>query len=110
MGGRSLLGKRSKQRGLFEADTMYGDFVGEETFYGWLASERGRLLRLAGRSILRKECLQPLGFLNRQVGIVHVLFLPSGPMGTRHSGGFRRPADTRFIRLSTRGILRGRSR
>ena len=40
-----MLGKRSKQRGLFEADTMYGDFVGEETFYGWLASERGRLFR-----------------------------------------------------------------
>lgn len=40
-----MLGKRSGQRGLFEADSMYGDFVGEDTFYGWLASERGRLFR-----------------------------------------------------------------
>jgi hypothetical protein len=30
---------------LFEADTLYGDFVGSETFYGWLASQRGELFR-----------------------------------------------------------------
>ena len=40
-----MLGTRSNQRGLFEADTMYADMVGEDTFYGWLASERGRLFR-----------------------------------------------------------------
>lgn len=40
-----MLGKRSKQRGLFEADTMYLEFVGRESFYGWLASERGMLFR-----------------------------------------------------------------
>lgn len=40
-----MLGKRSRQRGLFEADTMYRDFVGKDTFYGWLASERGCLFR-----------------------------------------------------------------
>jgi hypothetical protein len=40
-----MLGKRNAQRGLFEADTQYGDFVGRQTFYGWLASQRGELFR-----------------------------------------------------------------
>jgi transposase len=40
-----MLGKRSAQRGLFEADTQYGDFVGRQTFYGWLANQRGDLFR-----------------------------------------------------------------
>jgi hypothetical protein len=40
-----MLGQRGPQRGLFEADTLYGDFVGRETFYGWLASQRGELFR-----------------------------------------------------------------
>ena len=40
-----MLGKRSKQRGLFEADTMYLEFVGPDSFHGYLASERGRLFR-----------------------------------------------------------------
>src|SRR5918911_1626853 len=40
-----MLGKRSAQRGLFEADTLYGDFVGRRTFYGYLASERGELFQ-----------------------------------------------------------------
>ena len=40
-----MLGKRQAQRGLFEADTQYGDFVGRQTFYGWLASQRGELFR-----------------------------------------------------------------
>lgn len=40
-----MLGKRKAQRGLFEADTQYGDFVGRQTFYGWLASQRGDLFR-----------------------------------------------------------------
>jgi hypothetical protein len=38
-----MLGMRSPQRGLFEADTLYADFVGRETFYGWLAAQRGEL-------------------------------------------------------------------
>jgi transposase len=38
-----MLGKRGPQPGLFEADTLYGDFVGRETFYGFLASQRGEL-------------------------------------------------------------------
>jgi transposase len=38
-----MLGRRSPQRGLFEADTLYADFVGRETFYGWLAAQRGEL-------------------------------------------------------------------
>jgi hypothetical protein len=38
-----MLGKRSPQRGLFEADTLYRDFVGRGTFYGWLAEQRGEL-------------------------------------------------------------------
>jgi hypothetical protein len=40
-----MLGKRSVQRGLFEADTRYGEFVGQRTFYGYLASQRDELFR-----------------------------------------------------------------
>ena len=40
-----MLGKRGAQRGLFEADTTYLTFVGEHSFYGWLASQRGELFR-----------------------------------------------------------------
>jgi transposase len=40
-----MLGKRGAQRGLFEADTTYLTFVGEQSFYGWLASQRGELFR-----------------------------------------------------------------
>jgi len=38
-----MLGKRSKQKGLFEADNLYLDHVGEQSFYGFLASQRGQL-------------------------------------------------------------------
>src|SRR3982750_100649 len=38
-----MLGTRGPQRGLFEADTLYADFVGRDTFYGGLASQRGEL-------------------------------------------------------------------
>jgi transposase len=40
-----MLGQRGPQRGLFEADSVYGEFVGRETFYGFLASQRGQLFR-----------------------------------------------------------------
>ena len=40
-----MLGKRSPQRGLFEADTLLADFVGQRTFYGFLASQRDELFR-----------------------------------------------------------------
>ena len=40
-----MLGKRSDQRGLWEADRLYLDHVGQDTFYGLLASLRGRLFR-----------------------------------------------------------------
>ena len=40
-----MLGKRSDQRGLFEADHLYLDYVGRETFYGFLASQRGQMFR-----------------------------------------------------------------
>jgi len=40
-----MLGKRSHQRGLFEADSQYLDFVGRDSFYGFLASQRGKLFR-----------------------------------------------------------------
>ena len=40
-----MLGERSDQRGLWEADRLYLDHVGRETFYGLLASLRGRLFR-----------------------------------------------------------------
>jgi hypothetical protein len=38
-----MLGARGPQRGLFEADTLYTEFVGRDTFYGWLAGQRGEL-------------------------------------------------------------------
>ena len=40
-----MLGLRSEQRGLFEADHMYLDHVGRHSFYGFLASMRGQLFR-----------------------------------------------------------------
>ena len=38
-----MLGKRSEQKGLWEADRLYLDHVGKDTFYGLLASLRGQL-------------------------------------------------------------------
>ena len=38
-----MLGKRSEQKGLWEADRLYLDYVGNDTFYGLLASLRGQL-------------------------------------------------------------------
>lgn len=40
-----MLGERSDQRGLWEADQLYLDLVGKDTFYGLLASLRGQLFR-----------------------------------------------------------------
>jgi len=40
-----MLGVRSAQRGLLEADHLYLDYVGRGTFYGFLASMRGELFR-----------------------------------------------------------------
>src|SRR5215813_10788376 len=40
-----MLGQRSAQWGMFEADTLYGDFVGKRTFYGYLANQRHALFR-----------------------------------------------------------------
>lgn len=40
-----MLGECSAQRGLFEADNLYLGFVGEDTFYGFLARHRGELFR-----------------------------------------------------------------
>ena len=40
-----MLGERSDQRGLWEADRLYLDHVGRESFYCLLASLRGRLFR-----------------------------------------------------------------
>jgi transposase len=40
-----MLQERSPQRGLFEADQLYLGFVGEDSFYGFLARHRGVLFR-----------------------------------------------------------------
>ena len=40
-----MLGERSDQRGLWEADQLYLDLVGKDTFYGLLTSLRGQLFR-----------------------------------------------------------------
>jgi transposase len=39
-----MIGKR-QQRGLFEADHLYMEYVGRETIYGFLARQRGKLFR-----------------------------------------------------------------
>jgi len=38
-----MLGKRSKQLGLFESDQLYLEFVGTGSFYGYLASQRNQI-------------------------------------------------------------------
>ena len=38
-----MLGERSDQRGLWEADRLYLDYVGRDTFCGLLALLRGQL-------------------------------------------------------------------
>jgi transposase len=40
-----MLGKRGPQPGLFQADTMYLKFVGQNTFYAFLATHRGQIFR-----------------------------------------------------------------
>ena len=40
-----MLGKRSDRRVLFEADHLYLDLVGRDSFYGWLAGLRRQLFR-----------------------------------------------------------------
>ena len=40
-----MLGKRSDQRGLWEADHLYLELVGRDSFYGRLAGLRGQLFR-----------------------------------------------------------------
>ena len=40
-----MLGERGPQRGMFTADNLYADFVGTNSFYGFLASQRGFLFR-----------------------------------------------------------------
>ena len=38
-----MIGKRSPQRGFFDSDHLYGEFVGRNTFYGLLASQGDEL-------------------------------------------------------------------
>jgi hypothetical protein len=38
-----MLGMRSPQLGIFESDNLYLDFVGRDSFYGFLAGQRGQL-------------------------------------------------------------------
>lgn len=40
-----MLGKRSKQEGLFESDQLYLKYVGADSFYGYLASQRNKIFR-----------------------------------------------------------------
>lgn len=40
-----MLGSRGPQRGLLEADNLFTDFVGRDSFYGFLAAQRGDLFR-----------------------------------------------------------------
>ena len=47
-----MLGERSDQRGLWEADRLYLDHAGRESFYGLLASMRGRVYQSLGLAYL----------------------------------------------------------
>ena len=38
-----MLGERSAQQGLSEADHLYIDHVGRDSFYGFLASQHGQI-------------------------------------------------------------------
>ena len=38
-----MLGRRSNQKNMFNADNLYLDYVGKDTFYGYLAQNRGRI-------------------------------------------------------------------
>jgi hypothetical protein len=40
-----MLGLRSDQRGLLEADNLYLDHVGRRSFYGFLSSMRSQIFR-----------------------------------------------------------------
>lgn len=40
-----MLGKRSEQLGLYEADNQYLKFIGKDSFYGYLAKQRGKLFK-----------------------------------------------------------------
>lgn len=40
-----MLGKRTKQQGIFESDHLYLKYVGEDSFYGFLANQRDKLFR-----------------------------------------------------------------
>ena len=40
-----MLGKRSIQQGLFDSDQLYLKYVGADTFYGYLASQRNKIFR-----------------------------------------------------------------
>ena len=40
-----MLGIRTKQQGLFESDQLYLSYVGADSFYGYLASQRNKLFR-----------------------------------------------------------------
>ena len=40
-----MIGKRSAQLGLFQADQLYLDYVGRDTFYGFMAIHRGEIFR-----------------------------------------------------------------
>ena len=40
-----MLGERSDQRGLWEADQLYLGLVGRDSFYGLLAALRGQVFR-----------------------------------------------------------------
>ena len=46
-----MLGKRPPQSNLFAADSQYLKFVGEDSFYGFLAQVR--LRRISGRGFYR---------------------------------------------------------
>ncbi len=81
-----MLGKRSDQRGLWEADRLYLDYVGQDTFYGLLASLRGQLFSdddfaeiLTCRTVLGHYKMAPLA-AQRLINTRHFvnLYLASG--------------------------------
>ena len=93
-----MLGKRGPQRGLFEADTAYGAFVGRDSFYGWLARQRGELFRdeaVAGLYVLdngRPSVPQSLLAVAAALAIAEGTLATAGWVGWKRDrkGGYRK--------------------
>ena len=84
-----MLGERSDQRGLWEADRLYLDHVGRDTFYGLMASLRGRLFRDADFAAKDRSWDEDVHTLRRLgLGEVFAVLVNTGLNALRLEGWF----------------------